>query len=187
MYIMAKEQLKGNGRLVPTRLTGVEYKVKYGIELSEEAREHGGGWGAARGGRWTRCSVRAAHHHPIPDGSYFLHADDGRVHQLKAVNGEWSYLAVIKPVRRQGELIPQYAFVVGQGKRAPPPAPFLFYRQSVKRSELTRRQDSASGYSLRRAIMGSTCVARRAGMYDAASATRSRRVATANMVTGSPP
>ena len=95
MYIMAKEQLKGNGRLVPTRLTGVEYKVKYGIELSEEAREHGGGWGAARGGRWTRCSVRAAHHHPIPDGSYFLHADDGRVHQLRAVNGEWSYLAVI--------------------------------------------------------------------------------------------
>ena len=95
MNIMAKEQLKGNGRLVPTRLTGVEYKVKYGIELSEEAREHGGGWGAARGGRWTRCSVRAAHPHPIPDGSYFLHADDGRVHQLKAVNGEWSYLAVI--------------------------------------------------------------------------------------------
>jgi hypothetical protein len=94
-YNMSKEQLKGNGRLVPTRLTGVEYKVKYGIELSEEAREHGGGWGAARGGRWTRCSIRAAHHHPIPDGSYFLHADDGRVHQLKAVDGEWMYLAVI--------------------------------------------------------------------------------------------
>src|ERR1700678_3575676 len=144
MYIMAKEQLKGNGRLVPTRLTGVEYKVKYGIELSEEAREHGGGWGAARGGRWTRCSVRAAHHHPIPDGSYFLHADDGRVHQLKAVNGEWSYLAVIYLVRRQRELIPQYAFVVGQGKRAPPPAPFLFCDFLIGVSPRFRRGSLAS-------------------------------------------
>ena len=53
-------------------LTGVGGKVKYGIELTEEAREHGGGWGAARGELWTRCSVRASHHHPIPDGSYFL-------------------------------------------------------------------------------------------------------------------
>jgi hypothetical protein len=46
--------------------------------------------------RWPVDPVlRAAHHHPIPDGSYFLHADDGRVHQLKSVDGQWQYLAII--------------------------------------------------------------------------------------------
>ncbi len=29
----------------------------------------------------------------IPDGTYFLHADDGRVHQLKSTSGEWECLA----------------------------------------------------------------------------------------------
>ncbi len=93
---MAKEQLKGSGRLVPTRLTGVEYKVKYGIEHIVEEVTHGGtgGWGAGKGGKWAKCSVRSAHMNPIPDGSYFLHADDGRVHQVKAVGGQWQCLSM---------------------------------------------------------------------------------------------
>ncbi len=93
---MAKEQLKGSGRLVPTRLTGVEYKVKYGIEHIVEEVTHGGtgGWGAGKGGKWAKCSVRSAHLNPIPDGSYFLHADDGRVHQVKAVGGQWQCLSM---------------------------------------------------------------------------------------------
>ena len=90
------KKIQGTGRLVPTRLTGVENKVNYGIDSPQEvAAKHGGGWGAAKGGHWTKCSVRSAHHHPIPDGSYFLHGDDGRVVQMKSQNGQWQYLAMI--------------------------------------------------------------------------------------------
>ena len=30
----------------------------------------------------------------VPDGSYFLYTDEGRVHQLKATENEWLYLEV---------------------------------------------------------------------------------------------
>jgi hypothetical protein len=87
-----KETLKGQGRLVPTRPTGVEYRVEYGIELVPEVRQHGVTPPAARA-KWTRCKVRSAHARQIPDGTYFLHADEGRVHQLKSKDGKWEYLA----------------------------------------------------------------------------------------------
>jgi len=89
---MSKEKLKGEGRLVPTRATGVEYRVQYGIELVPEVRQHGVSQGPAKS-RWTRCSVKSTHARQIPDGTYFLHADEGRVHQLKAKDGKWEYLA----------------------------------------------------------------------------------------------
>jgi hypothetical protein len=89
--IMSKKNLNGSGRLVPTRPTGVEYKVHYGIHLVAELRQHGRG---LRPTRWEKCSLRSASAQRIPDGSYFLHADDGRVHQLKSVDGQWQYLAV---------------------------------------------------------------------------------------------
>jgi hypothetical protein len=93
---MAKEKLQGTGRLVPTRLTGVEYKVKYGIEHIIEEVTHGGtgGFGPGKGGRWAKCSVRPTHSNLIPDGSYFLHADDGRVHQLRSMGGQWQCLSL---------------------------------------------------------------------------------------------
>jgi hypothetical protein len=88
---MSRKLLNGQGRLVPTRPTGVEYQVKYGIHLVGEIKQHGRGM---RPTRWEKCSLRPAHSQRIPDGSYFLHADDGRVHQLKSVDGEWQCLAV---------------------------------------------------------------------------------------------
>jgi hypothetical protein len=81
----------GRGRLVPTRPTGVQYQVEYTIKLPVEIRQHGRA--AAVTTRWTRCSVKSSHAHFIPDGTYFLHTDDGRVHQLKSKSGEWEYLA----------------------------------------------------------------------------------------------
>jgi hypothetical protein len=88
---MAQKKLNGTGRLVPTRPTGVQYKVRFEIQPGREARQHGRGMLPTR---WEKCALRSAEAQRIPDGSYFLHADDGRVHQLKSVDGEWQYLAV---------------------------------------------------------------------------------------------
>jgi len=86
------EKLKGEGRLVPTRPTGVEYRVEYGIELVPEVRQHGVSAPTPKT-RWAKCQVRSQHARQIPDGTYFLHADEGRVHQLKSKDGKWEYLA----------------------------------------------------------------------------------------------
>jgi hypothetical protein len=41
-------------------------------------------------------SVRCVLHTPngFQTEAYFLYTDDGRVHQLKSIGGEWRYLAV---------------------------------------------------------------------------------------------
>ena len=90
---MSLEKEKGRGRLIPTRPTGVQYQVEYTIKLSVEIRQHGRA-PAATTMRWMKCSVRSPHAHFIPDGSYFLHSDDGRVRQLKSIDGEWQYLSL---------------------------------------------------------------------------------------------
>jgi len=72
---------KGSGRLVPTRPTGVEYRVEYGIHVVDAGNQHGRGVRPANvGGR-------------IPQGDYFLHADEGGVFQLKYTGSIWQYLA----------------------------------------------------------------------------------------------
>lgn len=81
---------KGSGRLVPTRPTGVEYRVKYGIDTPPEGPQHGRGM---RPLKWTRCSVRPSNSNRIPMGTYFLHADEGGVFQLKFSGTVWEYLA----------------------------------------------------------------------------------------------
>jgi hypothetical protein len=81
---------KGTGRLVPTRPTGVEYRVKYGIHIISESKPHGRG---PRPVRWERCEVQPANSHRIPQGDYFLHADEGGVFQLKYAGNVWQYLA----------------------------------------------------------------------------------------------
>jgi hypothetical protein len=91
LYAMSAKKLTGRGRLVPTRPTGVEYEVQFGIHIVGELRQHGRG---LRPTRWEKCQLRSAHAQRIPDGTYFLHADDGRVHQLKSVDGHWEYLAI---------------------------------------------------------------------------------------------
>lgn len=88
---MSQKKIKGHGRLVPTRPTGLEYQVHYGIELSGEKQQHGRGM---RPTRWAKCSLRPTTARQIPDGTYFLHAEDGRVHQLKSDGGTWQCLTV---------------------------------------------------------------------------------------------
>jgi len=89
---MSKEvrKRKGSGRLVPTRPTGVEYRVDYGIQLVDGGNKHGRSIGPAR---WERCSVRSKGAHRIPSGDYFLHADEGGVFQLKFTGTVWQHLA----------------------------------------------------------------------------------------------
>jgi hypothetical protein len=91
MNMKTKKELNGTGRLVPTRPTGVQYQVRFGIVEVREPRQHGRGM---RPTRWEKCELRSISAQRIPDGTYFLHSDDGRVHQLKSVDGEWQYLAV---------------------------------------------------------------------------------------------
>jgi hypothetical protein len=89
---MANETHKriGTGRLVPTRPTGVQYRVKYGIHIVDTGNQHGRG---VRPTRWAKCSVRPAGTGRIPQGDYFLHADEGGVFQLKCTGNVWQYLA----------------------------------------------------------------------------------------------
>ena len=90
---MGLEKETGRGRLVPTRPTGVQYQVEFVIKLAAVVQQHGRA--PVNTVRWTKCSVHSAHAHFIPDGTYFLHADDGKVRQLKSTEGEWECLATI--------------------------------------------------------------------------------------------
>lgn len=85
-----KRKRQGSGRLVPTRPTGVEYRVEYGMHIVPEPKQHGRG---APPLRWAKCSVRSLHAHRIPEGQYFLHADEGGVFQVKYSGDSWEYLA----------------------------------------------------------------------------------------------
>jgi len=86
---MAQKQTEGLGRLVPTRATGVEYEVRHGIHVVGEIKKYGRGTVPTR---WAKCSLRPANAHRIPEGSYFLHTDEGKVHQVKCIDGQWHYL-----------------------------------------------------------------------------------------------
>ena len=88
---MASRQLKGRGRLVPTRLSGIAYQVRYGIHVVGDVFQQGKG---ARPMKWTKCSVQFSDTGRVPDGSYFLYTDDGKVHQLKSIDGKWHCLAM---------------------------------------------------------------------------------------------
>lgn len=88
---MKRKKLEGRGRLVPTRATGLAYQVRYGIHVVEDTAKHGRGM---RQMQWAKCSVDFEESGRVPDGSYFLYTDDGKVHQVKSVDGKWQYLAV---------------------------------------------------------------------------------------------
>ena len=88
---MKTKQLSGTGRLVPTRPTGIEYKVRHGIHVVGEIRQHGRGMSPTR---WVKCSLRPENVQRIPEGTYYLHSDDGKIHQLRSIGGAWEYLAV---------------------------------------------------------------------------------------------
>jgi hypothetical protein len=65
--------------------------VRYGIPAVEDASQHGR---ARRPMEWAPCSVQAPHGGLFPDGTYFLYTDEGKVVQLKSVNGKWHCLAL---------------------------------------------------------------------------------------------
>lgn len=89
---MATEKLKSRGRLVPTQPTGVQYQVEYVINITTEVRQHGRSSTTTTRTRWAKCSVKSPNAHLIPDGTYFLHSEDGRVLQLKSTGGQWQFL-----------------------------------------------------------------------------------------------
>ena len=70
-------KLKGRGRLVPSRMTGIAYQVRYGIPV------FGDPFQSAKPGRpmqWADCSVHCPNAGRLPDGAYFLYmASKGRV------------------------------------------------------------------------------------------------------------
>ena len=88
---MSRKKLQGRGRLVPTRCTGIAYQVRYGIQAVEDASQHGRGM---RQMLWAKCSIDFDEAARVPDGSYFLYTDEGKVHQVKSTDGKWHYLAV---------------------------------------------------------------------------------------------
>jgi hypothetical protein len=73
------------------RSPGIAYQVHYGIPVVGDPSEYRKGGGQMR---WTKCSVRFPRAGRLPDGSYFLYTDEGRVHQLKSVDGSWQCLAL---------------------------------------------------------------------------------------------
>jgi len=87
---MKTHKRMGSGRLVPTRPTGVEYRVNYGIQLVAPEKKHGRGPAPTK---WAKCDVRSESAHRIPNGDYFLHADEGGVFQVKYSGNAWQYLA----------------------------------------------------------------------------------------------
>jgi hypothetical protein len=90
MAKITKRTRTGSGVLVPTRPTGVRYRVKFGFEVIEGENLHGR---SVRPSRWATCKVRSETAHKIPDGEYFLHADEGGVFQVKVNGNAWQYLA----------------------------------------------------------------------------------------------
>jgi len=87
----SKVKVEGRGRLVPMRLGGIAFQVRYGIDKPGDVFQHGRG---VRPMQWTRCSVHLPDDGQLPDGSYFLYTDDGKVHQLKTIDGKWQCLAM---------------------------------------------------------------------------------------------
>lgn len=84
-------ELSGHGRLVPAIATGIEYPVEFGLKSPPAAPQHGR---AAKPTRWTKCSIHSLQSRTFLDGFYFLRTEEGRVHQLKVINGVWHCLAL---------------------------------------------------------------------------------------------
>jgi hypothetical protein len=76
---------------VPTQATGVTYHVQYRLPVVGEPAQHGR---ARQPVQWTKCHVSFSHGGHFPDGHYFLYTDEGKVHQLRSVNGKWHCLAM---------------------------------------------------------------------------------------------
>lgn len=76
---------------MPARSTGIAYQVRYGIHSEGDISVHGR---AVPPRQWAKCSVHCEDGGRLPDGTYFLYTDEGKVHQLKSTDGKWHYLAI---------------------------------------------------------------------------------------------
>lgn len=85
-------ELNGRGRLVPAIATGIEYPVEFGLNSPPVAPQHGR---AAKPTRWAKCRIQSLQNRTFLDGFYFLRTEEGRVHQLKVINGVWHCLALV--------------------------------------------------------------------------------------------
>ncbi|HXW17181.1 MAG TPA: hypothetical protein VEJ39_02685 [Candidatus Acidoferrales bacterium] len=83
--------LSGRGLLVPALATGIEYPVAFALKSAPAGPQYGR---VQKPTRWAKCSIRTAQKRAFPDGHYFLHTPDGRVHQLKVIGGVWHCLAL---------------------------------------------------------------------------------------------
>ena len=86
---MNTKKMRGRGRLAPACSTGVTYKVQYGLDVAPDSSVKGKAPLA-----WINCSVRLPHAGQLPDGSYFLYTEEGKVFQLKSIAGKWRCLAM---------------------------------------------------------------------------------------------
>jgi len=78
---------------VPTRLSGVAYQVRYGIHVVGEAFSTGEESASNAMGPSVQCISLMPDE--FPGGSYFLYyTDNGKVHQLKSIEGKWHCLAM---------------------------------------------------------------------------------------------
>jgi hypothetical protein len=76
--------------VVPSRTTGIAYRVRYGIHIVEAPKQGR----AVPPAKWAKCSVQLEGAGQLPDGSYFLYTDEGQVHQLKSAAGKWHCLNI---------------------------------------------------------------------------------------------
>lgn len=84
-------ELSGRGLLVPAQATGIEYPVAFALKSQPAGPQYGR---VLKPTRWAKCSIRTERKRAFPDGNYFLHTAEGRVHQLKVIDGVWHCLAV---------------------------------------------------------------------------------------------
>ncbi len=86
---MSTQKIRGRGRLAPARSTGVTYKVEYGMTVVPDSAPKG-----KTPLTWINCSVRLPHSGQLPDGSYFLYTEEGKVFQLRSTSGKWHCLTL---------------------------------------------------------------------------------------------
>ena len=87
----ASDLIEGRGHLVPALATGIKYPVNFQIKSPPRTPQRGR---VSKPTRWAKCRIRSAQERIFPDGFYFLRTDEGRVHQLKVIGGEWHCLAL---------------------------------------------------------------------------------------------
>ena len=78
---MSDKKVPGKRLVSPRRgWTGDGLQVRYGIHVVGEPTERGRG---PRAAHWAKCSVQLADGGRVPDGTYFLYTEEGKVHQLE--------------------------------------------------------------------------------------------------------